>query len=413
MAETLAGPSHVQSFPKLAFKHCGRRQHTDHLAHAIPTKYTGRAASGKSSEATLSQSCTASCKSTHPRGRLAVCGAAVSAAPSASATLSDLDLVPILNLQGMIEPEVPAGTAASVFAIFDEGKKLQFVGFSKDLRNSLRTVFSRRPDKAFFYKAINLPQLDQNEMVAIRTAWFEEVGGAPTGNKLAMERKAWSEPVAAGAISERGRQQAAESQAAEQLVQIKARGCKEEFIAKPDLLAEGKVDFEPAAALTEEELAARREAAARMSKATRTIAFTLDEQPAQFEMRIRNNYKTNGGRMFDVDVTFEDRETRHRVIIGKEYYEEFGLEPEDVLAMTFSFLLRKKTPRQTEGMLLSSQFNINYFAISEVDQWWSDFVQEWTNIGKTLEGDGKFWRMNRLHGYGGLANDLERDLAKQ
>ena len=52
----------------------------------------------------------------------------------------------------MIEPEVPAGTAASVFAIFDEGKKLQFVGFSKDLRNSLRTVFSRRPDKAFFHK---------------------------------------------------------------------------------------------------------------------------------------------------------------------------------------------------------------------------------------------------------------------
>jgi len=52
----------------------------------------------------------------------------------------------------MIEPEVPEGTAASVFAIFDEGKKLQFVGFSKDLRNSLRTVFSRRPDKAFFYK---------------------------------------------------------------------------------------------------------------------------------------------------------------------------------------------------------------------------------------------------------------------
>lgn len=58
----------------------------------------------------------------------------------------------VVGPQGMIEPEVPAGTAASVFAIFDEGKKLQFVGFSKDLRNSLRTVFSRRPDKAFFYK---------------------------------------------------------------------------------------------------------------------------------------------------------------------------------------------------------------------------------------------------------------------
>lgn len=71
--------------------------------------------------------------------------------------------------------------------------------------------------------------------------------------------------------------------------------------------------------------------------------------PMQFELRIRNDYKTNGGRMFDVNVTFEDRETKHRVIVGKEYYEDFDLEPEQILVMTFSFLLRKKTPRQTEG----------------------------------------------------------------
>ena len=32
-------------------------------------------------------------------------------------------------------------------------------------------------------RALNLPRLDQNEMVEIRTAWFEEVGGPPTGNK--------------------------------------------------------------------------------------------------------------------------------------------------------------------------------------------------------------------------------------
>lgn len=58
----------------------------------------------------------------------------------------------LLVRQGMIQPEVPAGTQASVFAVFDDRKKLQFVGFSKDVRNSLRTVFSRRPDRAFFYK---------------------------------------------------------------------------------------------------------------------------------------------------------------------------------------------------------------------------------------------------------------------
>lgn len=41
------------------------------------------------------------------------------------------------------------------------------------------------------------------------------------------------------------------------------------------------MDFEPAAALTEEELAQRREQAAQLSKATRTVAFTLDDEPSQ------------------------------------------------------------------------------------------------------------------------------------
>ena len=56
--------------------------------------------------------------------------------------------------------------------------------------------------------------------------------------------------------------------------------------------------------------------------------------------------------MFDLNVTFENKETTHRVIVGKEYYEDVDLEPEEVLAMTFAFLLRNKVPRQTEGSLL-------------------------------------------------------------
>jgi hypothetical protein len=45
-----------------------------------------------------------------------------------------------------------------------------------------------------------------------------------------------------------------------------------------------QVDFEPAAALTEEELAQRREQAAQLSKATRTVGFTLDGEPAQVRL---------------------------------------------------------------------------------------------------------------------------------
>lgn len=70
----------------------------------------------------------------------------------------------------------------------------------------------------------------------------------------------------------------------------------------------------------------------------------------QFELRLRNTYKTNGGLMFDLNVTFENKETKHRVIMGKEYYEAVDLEAEEVLAMTFAFLLRYKVPRQTEGV---------------------------------------------------------------
>ena len=63
-------------------------------------------------------------------------------------------------MQGRILPAVPPGSAASVFAIFGENKQLQYVGFSKDLRNSLRTVFGRRPDKAHFYKRVLFAYID-------------------------------------------------------------------------------------------------------------------------------------------------------------------------------------------------------------------------------------------------------------
>ena len=36
---------------------------------------------------------------------------------------------------------------------------------------------------AMLHRAANLAQLDQKEMLSVREAWFEEVGGPPTGNK--------------------------------------------------------------------------------------------------------------------------------------------------------------------------------------------------------------------------------------
>lgn len=61
-------------------------------------------------------------------------------------------VVLLLFLQGYVSPQVEPGAAAAVFAVYDNHQKLQYIGFSKDLQASLRTVLGRRPDKAFFFK---------------------------------------------------------------------------------------------------------------------------------------------------------------------------------------------------------------------------------------------------------------------
>jgi hypothetical protein len=66
--------------------------------------------------------------------------------------LSNLPIAAIINQQGYVSPDVPPDAAAAVFAVYDSSQKLQYIGFSRELRASLRTVLGRRPDKAFFYK---------------------------------------------------------------------------------------------------------------------------------------------------------------------------------------------------------------------------------------------------------------------
>ena len=39
------------------------------------------------------------------------------------------------------------------------------------------------------------------------------------------------------------------------------------------------------------------------------------------------------------------------MILSREYYEDVDMEPEEVVAMAFTFLLQKKEPRHTEGRL--------------------------------------------------------------
>jgi hypothetical protein len=339
--------------------------------------------------------------------------------------LADIEMRTIISVQGFIEANVPTDTKATVFGIFDEAKTLQYIGFSSNFQASIRTVFSRRPDRAFYYKALHLPRLDQDEMLGIRAAWFEENFGPPPGNKLALERAAWQQPVESAAISERGRQQAAEETVRELLAKIKTRGCKEDFTPDPDLLGEGKVDFLAIAALTEEQVNARKAAAAAATKLTRSCPVSVDGISTSFDLAFQRVYPTKGGHMIDCTVTFLDKETTHRVIIGKDYTEPLDRSAEDAVQATFEFLLKRKVPRQTEGILLSSEFTINYFSLSQVEQFYKNFAEEYANcqVGSSnSDGDGnnkalpdeqRFWRFNRIHDYGAAKLDDPKKFAKQ
>ena len=53
------------------------------------------------------------------------------------------------------------------------------------------------------------------------------------------------------------------------------------------------------------------------------------------------------------------------------------------------------------GMLLSNQFPINYFSVSEVEQWYPDLADLWSKTEHGLPDAGKFWRFNKIHDYGG------------
>eukprot|EP01024_Parvocaulis_polyphysoides_P067220 TRINITY_DN7986_c0_g3_i2.p1 TRINITY_DN7986_c0_g3~~TRINITY_DN7986_c0_g3_i2.p1 ORF type:complete len:405 (-),score=70.97 TRINITY_DN7986_c0_g3_i2:1112-2263(-) len=323
----------------------------------------------------------------------------------ASQKLSDLPLASILNQTGYIMPEIQEDTQAAIFAIFDKDKKLQFVGFSKDVGESLRKVFTRRPDKAYFYKLFEFKELNQEEMGKVRDGWFEEVGGPPIGNRIGMERDAWSNPVDAGALSSRANRQAAEEKAKDLYKLIKSRGCNENFIANVDLLDEGKVEMLLASTLSPEELQHQREEMEKVAQQVRQLKSIVQEQEVDFQMFFSSKFQTNGGYWFDASVTYDENVTDHRVIVGDEYYAPYNIDPDTVVERAFQFLISIKQPLQTEGILISNQFPVNYFSISELCQTFPSFQKLYEENQGVLPD--MYWRWNRLHNYGGMTEDVD------
>lgn len=62
----------------------------------------------------------------------------------------------------------------------------------------------------------------------------------------------------------------------------------------------------------------------------------------------------------------------HRVIVGKSYYEQYNIAPEAPVEACLALLLARKMPRHSEGMLGTAEFPVNYFTVSEMEQWYDE-----------------------------------------
>eukprot|EP00243_Klebsormidium_subtile_P004783 TRINITY_DN18939_c0_g1_i1.p1 TRINITY_DN18939_c0_g1~~TRINITY_DN18939_c0_g1_i1.p1 ORF type:complete len:432 (+),score=103.11 TRINITY_DN18939_c0_g1_i1:146-1441(+) len=325
-------------------------------------------------------------------------------------SLNELPLTSFIDQSGYINPPVEKNTEASVFAVLDEAKKVQYIGFSKDVRNSLRTLLGRRPDKCHYYKLHNLSVLDQQRMIEIRNSWSSELGLPPPGNADPYQKNMWEKPVDAGSISERGMAAAGASKAKALLGEMQARGLKEEMIYDPALLERGRCDILPSKQKSAEELQAAVDLEVeRKSNERHVSAVAIDGEQIEFDITFTMKYKTNGGWMYDVSVSHQDRVTTHRVLLGQPMIDLTKLEPEVIIERTFAYLLSKKIARQTEGLLHSETFPINYFSVSEVEQWFDDFKIMFDN----QELVGNYWRFNRLYDYGAGYSDSNPELGPQ
>eukprot|EP00850_Spirogloea_muscicola_P007514 SM000038S14327 [mRNA] locus=s38:236732:237532:- [translate_table: standard] len=140
--------------------------------------------------------------------------------------------------------------------------------------------------------------------------WISELGLPPTGNAEPAQRKLWEQPGDAGSISERGKVAAATSKAKTMLQILADRGLKEEFVYDPELLEKGLCDIQTSKEQSKEQLEETERQLSEAASRRREVAVGApDGTEVKFEIFLQNKFKTNGGWMYDVKLSHDDKET--------------------------------------------------------------------------------------------------------
>lgn len=166
--------------------------------------------------------------------------------------LNSLFYLPFLDENGLISEEWLG--KIGVYAIFDQNKNLQFVGYSRDIYLSLKQHLVRLPEQCYWLKIQTITRPNRTILEEIRQAWMSE-------NGLKQIDEKWTQPIDAKLEMTEAEKQEYQnldeigqikllkkvSRRVEETLQeqLKKRGVQMEIRFNPKLKEEGLLDLKP------------------------------------------------------------------------------------------------------------------------------------------------------------------------
>ncbi|MGK7894171.1 MAG: GIY-YIG nuclease family protein [Xenococcus sp. (in: cyanobacteria)] len=106
-------------------------------------------------------------------------------------SLASLEYLPYIDDTGCIQEDLPK--KIGIYAIFNQEKELQFVGYSRDIYLSLQQHLVRQPQNCYWLKLQTITRPNRTILEETRQAWIAENGQVPPGN--AANEIAWTQAI--------------------------------------------------------------------------------------------------------------------------------------------------------------------------------------------------------------------------
>ncbi|MBF2057238.1 MAG: GIY-YIG nuclease family protein [Cyanobacterium sp. T60_A2020_053] len=81
----------------------------------------------------------------------------------------------------------------AIYSIYNEEKKLQYIGYSRNLLLSLKQHLVRQPQECYWYKYYEIQRPSRSILEDIKNQWLTENGDIPVGN--GEKESQWNQPI--------------------------------------------------------------------------------------------------------------------------------------------------------------------------------------------------------------------------